>query len=391
MQVLKGALLVTFEKQTQGGRRIRRSMVRIPMARPTWDSDMRSAALATLDSKQWVKGAQGSAFGTEFAEHCGALTAMPCQNGSSALWAALRIAEIGPGDEVIVPSFTFISSTTCVLLVGATPVFVDIEPDYYCLDVEQVRQAITPKTKAVIGVHLFGQVYASELIELCRKENLILIEDAAQAHGAAQTYADGSTHTAGAMGDIGCFSFFPSKNMAVGGEGGMLTTTQTQFQDRIIGIANHGRSPDLEAIQLGSNLRMSEVSAAIGRAQLRHLDRWVVRRRQHAERYTEALANQPLINAPKVRPDSQHAWHQYCVQTENPAQLIAHLDERGIDARRYYTVPCHRQQVYKTHHQFSTELHITERAAATLVAIPVMHELTADEQQHIIEALLDYR
>ena len=171
----------------------------------------------------------------------------------------------------------------------------------------------------------------------------------------------------------------------------MLTTTQTQFQDRIIGITNHGRSPDLEAIQLGSNLRMSEVSAAIGRAQLRHLDRWVARRRQHAERYSEALVNQPLINAPRVRPGSQHAWHQYCVQTENPTQLIAHLDERGIDARRYYTVPCHRQQVYNTHHQFNTELHITERAAASLVAIPVMHELTADEQQQIIEALLDYR
>ena len=366
-------------------------MERIPMARPTWNNEMRLAAVATLDSKQWVKGAQGSAFGIEFAEYCGALSATPCQNGSSALWAALRIAEIGPGDEVIVPSFTFISSTTCVLLVGATPVFVDIEPEYYCLDVEQVRQAITPKTKAVIGVHLFGQVYSSELVDLCKKENLVLIEDAAQAHGATQTYADGSTHTAGAMGDIGCFSFFPSKNMAVGGEGGMLTTTQARFQDRIFGITNHGRSPDLEAIQLGSNLRMSEVSAAIGRSQLSHLDQWVTRRRQNAEKYTAELATHPLLETPKGRPNTQHSWHQYCIRTQNPTQLIAHLDARGIDARRYYTVPCHRQQVYSTHHQFNDVLHNTDHAAESLVAIPVMHELTADEQQRIIEALLEYQ
>jgi dTDP-4-amino-4,6-dideoxygalactose transaminase len=196
---------------------------------------------------------------------------------------------------------------------------------------------------------------------------------------------------AGAMGDIGCFSFFPSKNMAVGGEGGMLTTTQIRFQDRIVGITNHGRSPDLEAIQLGSNLRMSEVSAAIGRSQLSHLEQWVGKRRQNAEKYTAALATHPLLEPPQVRPNTQHSWHQYCLRTPNPAQLIAHLDERGIDARRYYTVPCHRQQVYNSHHQFNSELPNTERAAASLVAIPVMHELTADEQQYIIEALLEYQ
>ena len=365
-------------------------MERIPMARPSWDEEMRAAAIATLDSGQWVKGAQGAAFGLAFANHCGALGATPCQNGSSALWAALRIAEIGPGDEVIVPSFTFISSTTCVLLVGAKPVFVDIEPEYYCLDIEQVRQAITPRTKAVIGVHLFGQVYDSELVELCQKENIVLIEDAAQAHGATQEFQDGGIRTAGAMGDIGCFSFFPSKNMAVGGEGGMLTTTQPRFQDRIVGITNHGRSPDLEAIQLGSNLRMSEVSAAIGLSQLSHLDDWVALRRQNAEQYANALTNHPSLNAPKVRPGSQHAWHQYCIQTSEPDKFVTFLDERGIDARRYYTVPCHRQHVYSKHPQFTTTLAETEKASSSLVAIPVMHGLTFSERQRIIEALTEY-
>ena len=365
-------------------------MERIPMARPSWDDDMRQAALATLDSKQWVKGIQVAEFGKAFADYCGALSATPCQNGSSALWAALRIAEIGPGDEVIVPSFTFISSTTCVLLVGATPVFVDIEPDYFCLDVEQVRQAVTPRTKAVIGVHLFGQPYSPELVEFCREQDLILIEDAAQAHGARQRFDDGSERIAGSMGDIGCFSFFPSKNMAVGGEGGMLTTTLPRYQDRIVGITNHGRSPDLEAIQLGSNLRMSEVSASIGRIQLSFLDEWVKLRKYNASRFTEAIANHPSLQAPKVRPHSYHAWHQYCVQLSDPARLISHLNALGIDARRYYTIPCHKQQVYSQHPQHDSLLRITEEAASTLVAIPVMHTLTDSERKRIINALISF-
>ena len=365
-------------------------MERIPMARPSWDGAMRSAAMATLDSKQWVKGAQGKAFGKAFAEHCGALSATPCQNGSSALWAALRIANIGPGDEVIVPSFTFISSTTCALLVGATPVFVDIEPDYYCLDIDEVKAAITPKTKAVIGVHLFGQPYDQGLVTLCQNHNLVLIEDAAQAHGAEQKFSDGITRKAGAMGDIGCFSFFPSKNMAVGGEGGMLTTTHPNYQDKIVGITNHGRSPDLEAIQLGSNLRMSEVSASIGLIQLSNLDAWVELRRQNAALFTQALADHPTLQAPTVRPHSTHAWHQYCIRTEHPDALVTHLDELGIDARRYYTTPCHQQYIYKNHAQFTQRLENTYTASNSLVAIPVMHELLDDEKQRIVAALRSY-
>jgi dTDP-4-amino-4,6-dideoxygalactose transaminase len=366
-------------------------MERIPMARPSWDEPMRSAAMKTLDSKKWVKGGQGEAFGKAFAEHCGALSATPCQNGSSALWAALRIANIGPGDEVIVPSFTFISSTSCILLVGATPVFVDIESDYYCLDIGEVKAAITAKTKAVIGVHLFGQTYNPELVTLCQDNNLVLIEDAAQAHAAEQKFSDGTIRKAGAMSDIGCFSFFPSKNMAVGGEGGMLTTTRPDYQDKIVGITNHGRSPDLEAIQLGSNLRMSEVSASIGLVQLSNLDAWVELRRQNAASFTQALVGHPTLHAPTVRPDSNHAWHQYCVRTENPEALVSHFDALGIDTRRYYTTPSHQQHLYKNHVQFTQRLENTHAASNTLVAIPVMHELLDVEKQRIVTALRSYR
>ncbi len=357
------------------------------MARPSWSDEMRSAAVETLDSKHWVKGRQVQAFGNEFANYCGTLNAAPCQNGSSALWAALKIAGIGPGDEVIVPSYTFISTATCIVLVGAQPVFVDVEPDYFCLELDSVKQAVTSRTKAVIGVHLFGQPYDPKLIDFCEANNLLLIEDAAQAHGAQQQMTDGSVRVAGAMGDVGCFSFFPSKNMAVGGEGGMLTTIREEFSSRIQSITNHGRTPNLESVELGSNLRMSEVAAAIGRKQLSCLDDWVQTRRDTADRYAVLLENHPLIDAPGVRPNAQHAWHQYCVQTPHPEALQAHLDKHEIDSRRYYTTPIHQQQIFANHYQHETILPKTAKLGKTLVAIPVMHELTELEILRIMVAL----
>ena len=388
--VLKTATANTVEKQTQGGRAIRRCMERIPTGRPSWDASMRAAAMAVLESKQWVKGPQGKAFAKAFANHCGALNASPCQNGSSALWAALRIANIGPGDEVIVPSYTFISTATCILLVGATPVFVDVEPDYFCLDINGVKQAITPATKAVIGVHLFGQPYDPELIVVCEQNELVLVEDAAQAHGASQLCSDGMERMAGSMGDIGCFSFFPSKNMAVGGEGGMLTATKEAYVAKITGITNHGRSPDLEAMELGSNLRMSEVSAAIGLEQLKQLDGWVNQRRLIAKKYAKTIEQHPLLTSPKVREGAQPAWHQYCVHTQHAAALVDHLDSLGIDARRYYTTPIHQQTVFSDHPQHHEVLPITKILGDTLVAIPVMHELTEAEINRVRAALASF-
>ncbi len=361
------------------------------MARPSWNDEMRSAAMATLDSKHWVKGLQVQEFGKEFAEYCGVVNAAPCQNGSSALWAALKIAGIGPGDEVIVPSYTFISTATCIVLVGAQPVFVDVEPDYFCLDLSAVKRARTARTKAVIGVHLYGQPYDPKIVDFCKENTLLLIEDAAQAHGAKQQMSNGEITVAGSMGDVGCFSFFPSKNMAVGGEGGMLTTTRKKFSARIQSITNHGRTPNLESVELGSNLRMSEVAAAIGRKQLNRLDEWVNVRRNTADRYTKLLENQPLIDAPQVRPNAQHAWHQFCVQTPHPEALQAHLTKHEIDSRRYYTIPIHQQQIFANHYQHETILPETDKLGKTLVAIPVMHELTDEEINRILGALESFQ
>lgn len=387
---MKTATTKVAKKQTQGGRVIRRLMDRIPTGRPSWNSAMRSAAVEVLDSKRWVKGPQGKAFGAAFAAYTGALTAVPCQNGSSALWAALRIADIGPGDEVIVPSYTFISTATCILLVGATPVFVDVDPEFYCLDVDAATKAMTADTKAVIGVHLFGHPYDPKLIELCQRHDLVLIEDAAQAHGANQNFDDGSKKAAGSMGDLSCFSFFPSKNMAVGGEGGMLATTNEAYTAKLTAIINHGRSPELHAMELGSNLRMSEVAAAIGLEQLNLLDTWVERRRQIASRYSNALLNHPYLKAPKTRSGAEHAWHQYCVYTEHAAAFMAHLDALQIDTRQYYSLPIHQQSVFSAHPQHTHHLPVTAKLGSCLVAIPIMHELSDDEIHRVLAALTSF-
>ena len=258
---------------------------RIPLARPSWTDEMRQAAISTLDSGRWVKGPQGRAFAEEFANYCGVAYASPCNSGSGALIAALRLLGIGSGDEVIVPSLTFIATATSVSMTGATPIFAEVEPDFWCLDVEDVKKRITSKTKGVIGVHLFGQCYTTDLIDLCEQHNLALIEDAAQAHGASIVHK-GATTMAGALGTISCFSFFPSKNVAVGGEGGMITSIDPEIGARIKSIVDHGRDGSLQSQEVGTNMRMSEVFASIGRKQLMHLDSWLTKRRSIATKFS---------------------------------------------------------------------------------------------------------
>ena len=381
--VLKGAPVRLYETHTQGGEGERRDMERISMARPSWDNEMREAAISTLDSLHWVKGPQGRAFGEEFAAYCGAVQGTPCQSGSVALWGALRLLGIGPGDEVLVPSLTYIATATCVSLVGAKPVFVDVEPDYWCIDLEAMERARTPQTKAVIAVHLFGQMCDDALVAWCEKHDIAYIEDAAQAHGAVS----GTGGKAGGLGDVACFSFFPSKNLAVGGEGGMMMTRRPDLAARMDALVNHGRDARLESHELGSNLRMSEVTAAIGRVQLQRLEGWLNRRRSIASQYSDAFQNLPSVSIPEVRPGTHHAWHQYCLLSEDPERLRSILDEAGIDSRVYYAQPCHRQQVYATHPQHEEHLPVTDQIAHRLVAIPVHHQMTNQEVNRVMETV----
>ena len=359
-------------------------MQRIPMARPSWDDEMRAAAVKTLDSLHWVKGPEGKAFGREFSAYCGAVQGTPCQSGSVALWGALRLLEIGPGDEVLVPSLTYIATATCVSLVGATPVFVDVEPDHWCVDMVSLEAARTPRTKAVIAVHLFGQMCDDALVDWCNEHSIAYIEDAAQAHGAVSA----TGVKAGCVGDVACFSFFPSKNLAVGGEGGMMMTRRDDLAARMDALVNHGRDARLESHELGSNLRMSEVTASIGRVQLQRLEGWLHRRRAIAQRYHAAFSDLDGLAIPAIREGTLHSWHQYCLLAEDPQRLQTALEQAGIDSRIYYATPCHRQQVYAQHPQHNEAFPVTDDIANRLVAIPVFHQMTDDEVQRVIDAVV---
>ena len=261
--------------------------------------------------------------------------------------------------------------------------------DYWCVDVEDVERRITPRTKAVIGVHLFGQCYDPLLINLCERHNIALIEDAAQAHGGSILMA-GEKQMVGALGTVSCFSFFPSKNVAVGGEGGMITSADSKIGLRIRSIVDHGRDGSLQSQEVGTNMRMSEVLAAIGRKQLEHLDIWVKRRRMNAERFTASVANNPLLEAPLVRKDTQHAWHQYCVKTASVEEFVQHMSNNNIASRVIYPTPCHKHPVYSDHPQSDDSFATTDALSSSLVAIPVHHELTEEELQRIVQALQSY-
>ena len=362
----------------------------IPMARPSWNGEMREAAIQTLDSGRWVKGPHSKNFGQEFADYIGVPVASPCQSGTASLWASLRVLGIGEGDEVIVPSMTFISTATSVSLVGAKPVFVDVENDYWCICPKDLEAKITENTKAVIAVHLYGQMCSPIVYEICQKYGLALIEDAAQAHGASQVI-DGKKLLAGAIGDVGCFSFFPSKNMSVGGEGGMLTCKREDISEKVRTIVDHGRGSDLQSMHLGSNLRMPEVLASIGRVQLKSLDVWVERRNQIAENYDLVINQTKGIQPPARRETVIHAFHQYIVVCEHADSFRKHMDENQISTRVYYTTPCHRQPIFSNHPQYEDTFPVTEAMTESLVAIPVFHEMTDAELERITTALGSYQ
>jgi dTDP-4-amino-4,6-dideoxygalactose transaminase len=356
---------------------------KVPLGRMHIDDAMREATMRVLDSGWWIKGAESKSFGEEWAQYCGALSGTPCSNGSVALIAALRLLEVGPGDEIIVPSHTFIASSTCIDQVGATPVFVDIESEFYTLDPDAVEKAITPATKAIIGVHLYGQPFSPRIFEIGKAHDIPVIEDSAQAHG-----AELNGQRIGGLGDLATFSFFPSKNMAVGGDGGALLTTRPDLAERIKQVVDHGRQDKYRHDFLGSNFRLSEIQCAIGRTQLKHLDGWVARRNEIANRYNAAFNTLDGITCPTVRSGCLHGWHQYVLRVADRESFQLHMDANNIGTGIHYPIPCHLQPLYRGHPQHTEgSLPITEAVCADIVSIPVMPLLTDDEVERVIAAV----
>ncbi len=318
----------------------------VPVARPAIGQEEIEAVTRVMESGMLASGAVVTEFEERFAEYCGTGHAVAVNSGTAALHVALFAAGVGPGDEVIVPSFSFIATATCVSMSGAVPVFADVDGRTFNIDPDTVADLITPRTAAVIGVHLFGQPFdAGALQEICEEHGLLLIEDAAQAHGAE--YRGRKT---GSIGDLGCFSFYPTKNMTTG-EGGMITTDDASAAEKIRRIINHGRSGQYLHTTFGYNYRMTNIGAAIGLAQLGKLDAFNETRIRNAHYLDGHLAGTGLVT-PFRAEGVKHVYHQYVVRVTDefplarPA-LMDYLEEHGIGSAVHYPLPIHRQPIYQ--------------------------------------------
>ncbi len=360
-------------------------MVQIPVARPAIGQDEISAVTAVLESGMLAAGERVAEFEKKFSDYCGTTHAVAVNNGTAALHAALLAADIGPGDEVIVPSFSFIATATAVSMTGAKPVFVDVNEQTFGIDPAQVEDSVTPKTKAVIGVHLFGQPFdVPGVQQVCDSHNLTLIEDAAQAHGAMY-----NGEKTGGFGQFGCFSFYATKNMTTG-EGGMVTTSDKAYNERLRLIINHGQSEKYLHTRLGYNYRMTDIAAAIGLVQLKKLEKFNMRRRKNAEYYDTHISVKGLVT-PAVAQGMHHVYHQYVIRLTDEfpmkrADFMEYLKVKGIGTAVHYPIPIHHQPVYARANE-PDSCPVSTSLASSVLSIPVHPLLDQKELAYICDAI----
>lgn len=345
--------------------------------------DIESEVLKVLASGQYILGENVRKLEKSFAEYTGTNHALGVASGTDALHLALRALDIGPGDEVITVSFTFIATVEAISYVGATPVFADINPDTFNLDVKELEKKITPKTKAIIPVHLYGQpVDMSPVIEIAKKYNLFVVEDCAQAIG-----AEYKGKKAGSFGDIGCFSFFPTKNLGTFGDGGMVTTNSDYLKDRMTALRNHGSKARYYHDEVGLNSRLDEIHAAILNVKFPHIDRWNSKRRDAAYYYNELLKDVAEIETPQEFGNTSCVYHQYTLKAPVRDDLVESLKEKGIGAMIYYPVPVHLQNAYKDLGGSEGDLPVTEAQTKLVLSLPMFPEITREQQQEVIQAV----
>jgi dTDP-4-amino-4,6-dideoxygalactose transaminase len=347
----------------------------IPIAQPLIGDEEKQAVLEVLESGQLAQGAKVRELEAGFARYCGVKHAVATSNGTTALHVAVMARGIGAGDEIITSPFTFIASANVALFVGARPVFVDIEPDTFNLDPNQVEERITPRTRAVMPVHLFGQPADMDaLTDICRRHNLWLIEDACQAHG-----AEWRGQRVGSFG-VGCFSFYPTKNMTTA-EGGIITTDDDDVAARARLLREHGAPRRYHHEVLGYNFRLTDLHAALGVAQLGKLDGWTARRIANAARLTAGITT---VTTPLARPEARHVYHQYTVRVARDRDAAQErLRQRGIGTGVHYPVPAHHQPLYRQL-GYTDRLPIAEQAAREVLSLPVHPALTEDDLGRII-------
>jgi UDP-N-acetyl-3-dehydro-alpha-D-glucosamine 3-aminotranferase len=352
------------------------------------DAAMQQVAL----TGRYILGPHVQALEAEIAAYCDCRHGIGVANGTDALHLALRALRIGPGDEVITTPFTFIATTEAIGLVGAVPVFVDIDPDTFNLDPARIERAITPRTRAILPVHLYGQPCDLDpIMEIARAHRLAVVEDAAQAIGA--TYKG---RKVGSFGDAGCLSFFPSKNLGCFGDGGMVVTNNAEIADRVEMLRRHGGKVKYNHSDLGLNSRLDELQAAILRVKLRHLEAWTEARRAIAATYNARLADQFILACPRElgsrdartpSPIARCVYHQYTLRVRHRDAISARMMEAGIGTMVYYPVPLHRQEVHALLGYSVGAFPHAERAAAECLSLPIFPELTSQQQHCVVSAL----
>ena len=317
---------------------------------------------------------------------------IPCANGTDALQIAMMGLDLKPGDEVITASFTYVATAEVIGLLGLTPVLVDVYEDTFDINIEAIEKAITPKTKAIVPVHLFGQCADMErIMALAKKHNLFVLEDVAQAIGADYTFNDGTIRKAGTIGTIGCTSFFPSKNLGCYGDGGAIYTNDDDLAKKLRMIAHHGQSVQYVHDVLGVNSRLDTIQAAILKVKLKHLDEYAAARNKAADFYDVAFANHPKLKTPVRVKNSTHVFHQYTLQLIGVDRklLREQLAERGIPAMIYYPIPLHEQHAYKSDRFKKEDFPITEKLCATVLSLPMHTEMDEEMLKYICTNLLE--
>lgn len=346
-----------------------------------------------IDSTAFINGPAVKEFATDLEKYLDVAHVIPCANGTDALQIAMMGLGLKPGDEVITADFTYVATAEVIALLQLTPVLVDVDPDTFNIDPEAVRKAITPKTKAIVPVHLFGQCAPMEELEALAKEhNLFIIEDTAQAIGAEYTYSDGRKAKAGTMGHVGATSFFPSKNLGCFGDGGAIFTNDQALADKIRMIANHGQTVRYYHDSIGVNSRLDSIQAAILKVKLKHLDEYAAARNKVADYYDRAFKDIEYLETPARFERSTHVFHQYTLKATgiDRFKMQEALAEKGVPSMIYYPVPLHLQKAYRDERYKEGDFPITEQLCSQVISLPMQTELDDEQLKHIVTEVISY-
>lgn len=352
-----------------------------------------SAILEVIQNAQFINGPEVVAFQEELQQYLGVKHVIPCANGTDALQIAMMALDLKPGDEVITPSFTYIATTEVIALLGLKPVFVEVNKDTFCVDAEAIEKAITPKTKAIVPVHLYGQAAdMNAIMEIAKKHNLFVIEDNAQAIGSDYHLTDGSVVKTGTIGDIGCTSFFPSKNLGCYGDGGAIFTNNDELALKLRMIANHGQSKKYYHDVVGCNSRLDNLQAAVLRIKLRQLDNYIDARRNVADYYDGFFGPMEGVQIPFRSHDSKHVFHQYTLILDGHKRdgLSEYLATKDIPSMIYYPVPAHRQKMFASFGSAETNLTTTDWLTERVISLPIHTEMQEEQMEYITNSVAEF-